>query len=274
MTINKYEITIRDRDFILVDTPGFDDTYLGYSDVLKMLVKWLESTYRAGTKLSGIMYLHRITDARMQGSALRNLKMFKQLCGEGYFKNLTLGTTCWSLVDPQEATSREMELEENNNFWKPMISRGARMVRIPDDVTEARNLVYKITNHKATALQIQREVVDQKTNFDNLSATKALNSELEKLRKKHEAEKKRLAEENRRRLERVAREQREQQRRRAAIEARNRRIESYLENTRNCEEKKPFGKCDRCKSSLDKWKVNWRKSLSLPSVGNNLPYSC
>jgi len=78
--ITGYNTWVQGRQYVLVDTPGFDDTSLSDTHVLKMLAAWLESTYRSGTKLSAILYVHPITQTRMQGTALRNLTMFKQLC--------------------------------------------------------------------------------------------------------------------------------------------------------------------------------------------------
>ncbi|CAM1505055.1 Fc.00g106920.m01.CDS01 [Cosmosporella sp. VM-42] len=72
-----------DVDIYLVDTPGFDDTTRSDTDVLKDIATWLTNSYQKDLKLSGIMYLHRITDHRMVGSAKKNLFMFKKLCGSG-----------------------------------------------------------------------------------------------------------------------------------------------------------------------------------------------
>ncbi|KAJ5667748.1 P-loop containing nucleoside triphosphate hydrolase [Penicillium maclennaniae] len=161
-SIGSHETTIGRQKYVLVDTSGFDNTQLSGSDVLQILVDWLQSTYREGTKLSGTLYLHRITEARMHGSALRNLTMFKELCGDNFYTNLTLGTTRWSLVDTEVAVARENELKHNSRFWKSMISRGSGLVRIPDDADVARELVVKLSCHTPTTLQIQ-EAVDRTT---------------------------------------------------------------------------------------------------------------
>lgn len=114
-----YETWIQGRKFVLVNTPGFNDTSLSDSDVLKMLATWLESSYRSGTKLSAIIYVHPITQTRMHGSALRNLAVFKLLCGESFYKNITLATSCWSLVNYDEGEKREQELKSQPKFWRP-----------------------------------------------------------------------------------------------------------------------------------------------------------
>lgn len=66
----------------LIDTPGFDDTHKSDADILQKLSVWLAASYSARTKLTGIIYLHRVSDNRMQGTALMNLGMFKKLCGD------------------------------------------------------------------------------------------------------------------------------------------------------------------------------------------------
>jgi predicted GTPase len=75
-SVQSYRFSDGQRNFVLVDTPGLDDTTMSDSNVVNRILDWLETEYRKGTKLNAILYLHRITDPRMQGSALRNLRMF------------------------------------------------------------------------------------------------------------------------------------------------------------------------------------------------------
>lgn len=100
----------------LIDTPGFDDTNRGDTAVLKDIATWLGETYKNQIRLSGVLYLHRIIDVRMAGSAKRNLLMFIELCGSDCFKHVVLATTMWSVMkDRAEAERREKELIQT--FW-------------------------------------------------------------------------------------------------------------------------------------------------------------
>ena len=45
--------------------------------------------------LSGILYLHRITDNRMAGTPLKNLQVFQKLCGRDALGKVYLTTTMW-----------------------------------------------------------------------------------------------------------------------------------------------------------------------------------
>lgn len=75
-----------------IDTPGSDDTNLSDVQVLQNIAHWLSMSFKSGVKLSGIIYLRRITDPRMTGSIRRNLLMFKKLCGEDSFSSVILAT--------------------------------------------------------------------------------------------------------------------------------------------------------------------------------------
>ncbi|KAJ1334959.1 hypothetical protein MN608_01691 [Microdochium nivale] len=68
------------RRVYLIDTPGFDDMLPGSTrsdtEELKDIAFFLAQTYGRAIRLAGIIYLHRITDMRISGSALKNLAMF------------------------------------------------------------------------------------------------------------------------------------------------------------------------------------------------------
>lgn len=81
------------------------------------------SQYQLGIPLKGIIYLHRITDPKMQGSALRNFQMFQKICGENALGNVILLTTMWDkLKEEMEGLDRDQELRED--FWSMMEERG------------------------------------------------------------------------------------------------------------------------------------------------------
>jgi hypothetical protein len=58
----------------------------------------------------------------MEGSALRNLRMFRKLCGEDFMKSVVLGTTFWDKVGEEQGADREKELLETDDFFKEMKS--------------------------------------------------------------------------------------------------------------------------------------------------------
>ncbi|KAG8800222.1 Translocase of chloroplast, partial [Serendipita sp. 400] len=119
------EDPIHGRQAVLVDTPGFDDTYKSDIEILTMIAEFLVRTYKTGLVLDTILYLHRISDIRMTGSLLKNLKIFVNLCGIQSMPNVVIVTTMWSNVDAQQGETREQELK--NKMWFNMIEKGCNV---------------------------------------------------------------------------------------------------------------------------------------------------
>jgi hypothetical protein len=193
-----------------VDTPGFDDTYRSDRDTLESIVDWLVQTYKAGTKLSGIIYLHRISDVRVPGSALRNLRVFRELCGQECFQNIALCATFWNTTAELESTlyARLHELTTNEGFWGGMVRHGSKVFTGCSTRAEAVGVVYDLIHRQSVALQVQREIVDEQKSFQESTAASTLwKLELERLQKEHDA---RLAEETQRYQEDLRRRDRQQ----------------------------------------------------------------
>jgi hypothetical protein len=171
----------------LVDTPGFDDTYRSDRDVLKALTAWLTSSYRKGTRISALMYVYRISDPRMAGSALRNFRIFRDLCGSDCFSRITLCTTFWDLYDGSyDIPNRRLEELKSPEFWGDMISRGSQIMKAPYDQATAQFLFLGITNPKPAVMQIQREVVDEgKALNDTTAMLGFLDLELKRQQEEH-----------------------------------------------------------------------------------------
>lgn len=75
--------------------------------------------------LHGIVYLHRITNVPMHGSAKKNLLMLKKLCGDDALRKVVLTTTMWDKVPNREAEDREQQLVDTPEFWGFMVSKVA-----------------------------------------------------------------------------------------------------------------------------------------------------
>ena len=81
-TVEQVPAQIDGQRYVLVDTPGFSDTNMTDTDVLLLVADHLFHAYKKGVKLSGIIYLHPISDSRMTHQNLQNLRMFRKLTGD------------------------------------------------------------------------------------------------------------------------------------------------------------------------------------------------
>ncbi|KAI6104197.1 P-loop containing nucleoside triphosphate hydrolase protein [Pisolithus sp. B1] len=178
------------KHYLFVDTPGFDDTYRSDRDVLRTIATWLEKKYRGEVKLTGIIYTHRISDNRMSGSLCKNLDLFGRLCGDKAAQCVRLVTTMWDNQRPENTElyqSRVLQLKED--FWKPLISVGARHERFANTQESAWKIVNGLVQTRTSSadatgkldeasvgqtLLIQEEMVNARKKLHETSAGKAL----------------------------------------------------------------------------------------------------
>jgi hypothetical protein len=114
----------RNFDILLVDSPGFDNAAEPDISVLEQFVRFLRRISSSERiYLSGIIYLHRITDVRMGGSATKNLQLIRELCGDHFLKRVTLVTTMWNSLQESVGVYRENELM--SNYWAEILGHKA-----------------------------------------------------------------------------------------------------------------------------------------------------
>ncbi|KAJ8517855.1 hypothetical protein ONZ45_g5022 [Pleurotus djamor] len=177
--IKETRVTREGREIVLVDTPGFDDTHLPDTLILRIIAEWLKEKYSDDVKLAGIIYMHRVSDNRMAGSPLKNLDMFRQLCGTHAAQNVVLVTTMWSRVKPEVGQKRLAELK--SNFWHGMIQCGADVAQFNDTSDSAWSIIKQLEDtKKREVLLLQEELVDLQKRLSETEAGKALYNTLQR----------------------------------------------------------------------------------------------
>jgi len=176
------------RRIFLVDTPGFDDTTKSDTDILKEIGAFLADTYQKGMYLSGVIYIHRISDFRMGGISRRNFNMFRRLCGDESLMNVLIVTNMWGEVDFELGEAREAELRDQDMFFKPALDKHARFLRHLNTLESAQAIIRCIINNRPMALQIQHELVDKQMDLSQTAAGTELNRELTEQARKHKEE--------------------------------------------------------------------------------------
>ncbi|KAI9573228.1 P-loop containing nucleoside triphosphate hydrolase protein [Boletus coccyginus] len=183
-SVTPYPISYDGLRLVLVDTPGFDDTYRQDTEILRVIANWLIQKYPDGTtlKIAGIIYFHRITDNRMSGSAYKNLQMFGRLCGNVPLPRTRLVTTMWDIVKDQAvATQRENQLK--GDFWRMLIDGGATTLRFNNTHQSASGIVKDLLSmgKDGDELLLQEELVEQQKRLNETEAGKVLYSRLQKV---------------------------------------------------------------------------------------------
>ncbi|PUU74176.1 hypothetical protein B9Z19DRAFT_1033631 [Tuber borchii] len=175
--VQPYSFEYLGERITLVDTPGFNDTNRTDTEVLKEIADWTSKTYKKNQLLSGIIYLHPITHTRMEGSAMRNLRMFQKLCGQQVLENVLLTTTQWSNVNPAEGQAREDGLRDEG-LWGGLISKGATLQRFYGTRESGLELINVLVSRTRKPLHIQDQIVKQRMTLLETDAGRFLNEEL------------------------------------------------------------------------------------------------
>ena len=132
---------------------------------------------RLGLKLSGIIYMHRIIDPRIRGTARSSMNMFRRLCGPDYFANVVLGTTFWNEIDISLGAQRERELCDNDDFWGQFCKNGSKVYRVGYSIQTDQNMVLKMVQNKKLFLKAQVEM-QTGTSISETSAAREVNKDI------------------------------------------------------------------------------------------------
>lgn len=159
---------LQGKRLVLVDTPGFDDTYTSDSEILRRIAIWLASSYDSKMKLGGIIYLHNISQPRMLGSDRQNLEVFQDLCGDKVLSSVIIGITKSGDI-PQEVSEKRCN-ELSSTYWKEMIEAGATVYPLENNTTSAQSLLAIILQNiklstgpsepRTKAVEIENQVVE------------------------------------------------------------------------------------------------------------------
>jgi hypothetical protein len=195
----------------LLDTPGFEDSRDGVSDVdiLQEITDFLGpsrfaiSCCRDGrisklslSKLDGLLYLHRISDPRVGKVSRRNLQMFKRLCGDEALKHSIIVTTFWGGVSEEVGLRREEQLRADKTLFKALLENGAQVMRHDSELKSARDIMEHIVDMVPVNLQIQDEL-SSGTALRDTAAGQMVMENIREMLEKHQKELEDLREEMR-----------------------------------------------------------------------------
>ncbi|KAG2008025.1 TKL/TKL-ccin protein kinase [Coprinopsis cinerea AmutBmut pab1-1] len=189
LPLNREATQREEARIVVVDTPGFDDTLVEDVDVLKRIAAWLATSYAKGLQLGGVIYLHDLSLDRFDSTSMKNLVLFKALCGQAAFDKVVLLTTKWGKFADEKiyvAESRENELK--TKFWKELIgNRSHPMSFRPSQGTDSghgweEDRAWEVVDHilgkwghrRHKPLAIQKELVDQNKLLPQTKAGKLL----------------------------------------------------------------------------------------------------
>ncbi|KAI6750892.1 hypothetical protein HG530_014342 [Fusarium avenaceum] len=200
--IDVFEYTTKGQRVFLIDTPGFNDTTRSDVETLEILATYLGASYANGVRIHGVLMLHPITNNRMSGSSLRYLAFLKAMCGFESYRNLVIVTTMWpeelSPAEKEDLEDRENELLTQQRFFGDLVAEGASLFRHYEHghrdlhiqrISAQSIMTYilrKTDEHTMDALQLQRELVEEKKPLAQTAAGFLTADYLRQARRTHE----------------------------------------------------------------------------------------
>lgn len=169
----------------MIDTLGFDDTELTDGDILEVIALYLSNPKGPPVRITGSIYLHRISDVRVSGSSLNNIKLFRGLVGSRSMQNVLLVSNMWGQVTELQGEKREKELLATDDFWGSMMRFGAKCDRFNNTHKDGLRLVDKLLPNEPVPLQLQVKM-QKGVPISNTTAGKQINAQLERLNAEYE----------------------------------------------------------------------------------------
>ncbi|KAI1117144.1 P-loop containing nucleoside triphosphate hydrolase protein [Nemania sp. NC0429] len=174
----------------LIDSPGFDDTELNDSDILTQIAAYLKLLTKEKLHLTGLLYFYNISHVRAGRSAVRNIRTFRKLVGDGNMANVVLVTTRWDLArdEKEDVLNRRVaELESEEGFWGGMMKYGARHEKLKDVEQDGKRILESLVGKETVEVQLQSELREGRKLVET-AAGQEVNEELDKLKQEHEKE--------------------------------------------------------------------------------------
>jgi hypothetical protein len=119
--------------------------------------------------------------------------MFENACGLA-LKNAVIMTTHWDVVGNERAVRLQQELVTEQRYFKPLCDAGANIFGHDNTRGSAQRVVGKLLGNNPIVLQMQEELKTGMTP-EKTAAGSQLSADMDALRKKHEAEIKKVREE-------------------------------------------------------------------------------
>ncbi|KUI65360.1 hypothetical protein VM1G_11266 [Cytospora mali] len=161
-----------DTDFVLIDTPGFDDPHMSNKHILDMIVKCIED--KDTPRVAGVIYMHSIIDTRAVRDQKVQLEILKALCGEKFYGHIVVCTTMWNSIPrgfraPYQILkhhARVNTLFEDSSVFGQLFHGKAGYAEFTDGLAGSRSCLEDILEHfasrgEAPPMAIQERLADR-----------------------------------------------------------------------------------------------------------------
>ncbi|PPR01045.1 hypothetical protein CVT24_000579 [Panaeolus cyanescens] len=128
-----------EQRIVLVDTPPFP---LSMQDEVR-IKKWMRKSLGKNMIFHSILYLHRITDNRLNEPPKVHFHTFETLAGGEFHSRVALVTTMWDTLRNQEVgKGREKEIMTGD--WEELTRKGSLVLRHENSTDSAAEIIEQV----------------------------------------------------------------------------------------------------------------------------------
>ncbi|KAJ4264294.1 hypothetical protein NW762_005490 [Fusarium torreyae] len=147
--------------------------------IFKDIAFFLGQAYANHVQIGGILYLHRITDNRASGTAMRSFQLLHKICGSNGAKFTSLVTTMWDQIPVDSnlynrAVEREQELRSTKGCWGWMSDHRSRIQRCMATKASALSILSSLLTvsdiQGPVVFRLQQELIDENKDLDDTTA--------------------------------------------------------------------------------------------------------
>ncbi|KAK5652804.1 hypothetical protein OQA88_9470 [Cercophora sp. LCS_1] len=173
------------RDVILIDTPGFDDTTRSDIEILAETGEWLEKQgFTKNTIFDGLILPHPITEERLDSRMEKQrTRLIQDILGREAYKRVIIATTMWGTIAEEYHDTFEEEMgfrKGKGGVRNDFHDGGATFVRHDNTQDSAHRIIRTIVERSARAEEtlLQKEM-GSTFRFADTSAGRELRAHLE-----------------------------------------------------------------------------------------------
>lgn len=139
--------------------------------------------------MTGIIYLHRITDVRAGGVSRRTFSLLRELCGKDSLSNVLIATTMWTDPPTKIELRREAQLRDDPKFFRPALDDGAQLTRRSHKTAgSAHDIIRLLLDKDPVVMKLQKELVDDERDLRDTAAGEVLNAEVKAIEERYKRE--------------------------------------------------------------------------------------
>jgi GTPase Era involved in 16S rRNA processing len=139
---------LKDRNIVLIDTPGFDDDVRTDVEILGDIAEWLANRgyIKKDHPVDGLILLHPATHRTVTGNERKRTRLLHKILGDDAYRRVIIATTMWENLADDEFmdTFGGHDRAGENGLWDSFLKKGSTLTRHQNSKESALEIIETI----------------------------------------------------------------------------------------------------------------------------------